>query len=278
VTDDHIFVTPTKGPPVRVSVHNRGGVPLLMINGLGGPLEMWRPLRAELSSRTTIALDLPGCGATPATRLPWRMGGLAELVMDVLRRLGFGRADVLGLSFGGGVAQELARRHPRAVRALILAATGPGLGGVPGSACGWLELATPRRYHDPDHFIRVAERLYGGPPRTAAQLRDEAELRQSCPPSGKGYVWQLSACLGWSSLPWLRRLRMPTLILAGDDDPIVPFANARLMNCLLPDARLIAAEGGGHLFMFERPQWSAQQVGVFLSRIDDAAAAPGDPR
>jgi pimeloyl-ACP methyl ester carboxylesterase len=278
VTDDQMIVTPTTGPPVRVSVHNRGGVPLLMINGLGATLEMWRPLRAELSSRSTIALDLPGCGATPATGLPWRMGGLAELVMDVLRQLGFGRADVLGLSFGGGIAQELARRHPGAVRTLILAATGPGLGGFPGSARGWLELATPRRYHDPDHFVRVAERLYGGPPRTTAQLREEAELRQACPPSGKGYAWQLAACLGWSSLPWLRRLRMPTLILAGDDDPIVPTANARLMNCLLPDARLIVAEGAGHLFMFERPQWSAQQVDMFLSRIDDAPTASGAPR
>jgi pimeloyl-ACP methyl ester carboxylesterase len=50
------------------------------------------------------------------------------------------------------------------------------------------------------------------------------------------------------------------------------------MNCLLPDARLIVAEGAGHLFMFERPQWSAQQVDMFLSRIDDAPTASGAPR
>jgi pimeloyl-ACP methyl ester carboxylesterase len=81
----------------------------------------------------------------------------------------------------------------------------------------------------------------------------------------RGYLAQLYAIAGWTSLPWLSRLRQPTLVIAGDDDPIVPLVNGRLLNRLIPDARLHIVDGGGHLFLLERPAEMADLVTRFLS-------------
>ena len=80
----------------------------------------------------------------------------------MLDALGYHRVDVLGVSLGGIIAQQLAHQTPQRVRRLVLAATGPGLGGVPGSPRVLLALATPRRYYQPDYYRRVAGRIYGG--------------------------------------------------------------------------------------------------------------------
>ena len=83
-------------------------------------------------------------------------------------------------------------------------------------------------------------------------------------PSLSGYLAQLYAIAGWTSLPWLGRLRQPTLVLAGDDDPIVPSVNGRMLARLIPDARLHVVPGGGHLFLLERPREMAALVTEFL--------------
>jgi pimeloyl-ACP methyl ester carboxylesterase len=75
----------------------------------------------------------------------------------------------------------------------------------------------------------------------------------------------LYAITGWTSVPWLHRLPHPTLVLAGDDDPIVPLANGRILDRLIPDARLHVVPGGGHLFLLDRPAEIAAVVTNFLA-------------
>ena len=162
--------------------------------------------------------------------------------------------------------QQLARQAPGRVRRLVLAATGPGLGGVPGSPRALLALATPRRYHQPDYYRSVAGRVYGG----AARRDPDALLHGSLarfiePPSIRGYLGQLYAITGWTSLPWLHTLRQPTLVLNGDDDPIVPPINGRILAHCIPDARLHVVHGAGHLFLLERPAEMAALVTGFLA-------------
>ena len=69
---------------------------------------------------------------------------------------------MLGVSLGGAIAQQLARQAPHRVRKLVLAATMPGVGGVPGSPTVLMRMSTPRRYRDPEYFRSVAGSLYGG--------------------------------------------------------------------------------------------------------------------
>jgi pimeloyl-ACP methyl ester carboxylesterase len=127
-------------------------------------------------------------------------------------------------------------------------------------------LATPRRYSQPDYFRRVAGQIYGG----AARRDPDAMLHGSLArfahaPSVRGYLAQLYAISGWTSVPWLHRLPHPTLVLAGDDDPIVPLVNGRILSGLIPDSRLHIVRGGGHLFLLEQPAEIAALVTGFLT-------------
>ena len=98
-------------------------------------------------------------------------------------------------------------------------------------------------------------------------------------PSVLGYLDQLYAISFWTGLPWLWRLRQRTLVLAGDDDPIVPAINGRILSLVIPDARVEVIHGGGHLFPLERPTEMAALIAGFLTaeEADDTAGTiPSD--
>ena len=257
---------------VRLRTAIRGsGRPVLMITGLGASLEFGAPFERELAARgvQTISFDAPGIGQSTPYSWPRRMPGVARTVAVMLDALGYDRVDVLGASLGGVTAQQLAHQYPERVRRLVLAATGPGLGGVPGSPRALLPLVTPRRYHEPGYYRRIAGQVYGGTARhdPGALLHGPA-APLTVRPSLRSYLGQIYAISGWTSVPWLRRLRQQTLVLAGDDDPIVPVANARILARCIPNARLHIVRGGGHLFLLERPGELAQLVVDFLAKED----------
>ena len=183
------------------------------------------------------------------------MHGLADVVRELLDALGLEYVDVLGYSFGGALAQELAHRAPDRVRRLVLCATTPGLGGDPPRPLAALMLATPVRYYHPRLLALTVPHIAGG--RTAREpgvLAEQAAARLHRPPDPLGYAYQLYAVAGWSSLPWLHRVPHPSLIVAGEEDPSVPLGNARMLAARLPNARLHVVEGGGHLFLLDEPQ------------------------
>jgi poly(3-hydroxyoctanoate) depolymerase len=255
------------GVRLRTSVRGSGR-PLLLITGLGASLDLAWPFERELAARgvQAVGFDAPGVGQSTAYRRPRRVPGVARTVERMLDALGYDQVDVLGVSLGGAVAQQLAHQAPRRVRRLVLAATAPGLGGVPGSPSVLLALATPRRYYQPDYYRRVAGRIYGGQARRDPDALLHGSLARFIErPSVWGYLGQLYAISGWTSLPWLRKLRQPTLVLAGDDDPIVPLVNGRILALCIPGARLRVVRGGGHLFLLERPAVIAAVVARFLA-------------
>ena len=267
---------------VRLRTSVRGtGPPLLLITGLGASLDLGVPFERELAARglQSVSFDAPGVGQSSPYRWPPRMPGIARTVERMLDVLGYDRVDVLGVSLGGVIAQQLAHQAPHRVRRLILAATGPGLGGVPGSPRVLLPLATPRRYYQPDYYRRIAGRVYGG-----AARRDPDALLHGSParfierPTLRGYLGQIYAITGWTSIPWLRTLHHPTLVLAGDDDPIVPLINGRILARCIPRARLQVIAGGGHLFLLERPAEMARLIAAFLATDGVDPAQPGQPR
>jgi len=123
---------------------------------------------------------------------------------------------------------------------------------------------TPRRYLDRGYLERIAADIYGG------SARDNAEQIAAMMNNGNrvgpsvGYLYQLLAGTGWTSLPLLPRLRQPTLIVAGDDDPIIPLANARLLHRLIPNSRLHVYHGG-HLALATEATELAPVIDAFLS-------------
>jgi len=244
--------------------------------GLGGNIEMWRPLERALNDRgvQTIAYDAPGTGDSPARRVPLRIPGLARQAAHLLDALGHPSADVLGVSFGGAIAQQLALTQPQRVRRLVLASTACGLGGVPGNPLALALLATPLRYYSPAFLRLTANFLYG--PTTdgaGAASRQQVNARRARPPSLWGYVGQLAAGAGWTSLPRLHRLRAPTLVLSGSADRIVPPINARILARSIPDSRLEIVPGAGHLVLVDHAQSAAVTIAEFLG---DGSTQPSE--
>ncbi|MGY1736314.1 poly(3-hydroxyalkanoate) depolymerase [Geodermatophilus sp. SYSU D00684] len=263
------------GRTLRVAERPGDGTtpPLLLMNGIGASLEVLQPFVDALDPRRTVVrFDVPGVGGSPRPVVPYVLGTLTPVVAGVLRRLGHdGPVDVLGLSWGGGLAQHFAVQHRRRCRRLVLAATGTGALMVPGSPRVLSHMLTPRRHRDAEYARRIAPVIYGGSVRTDPERAARALHAHERTGPGRGYYYQLAASSGWSSLPFLSLVRQPTLVVAGDDDPIVPLVNARIMARLIPDARLHVYRGG-HLALVTEADELAPVVEDFLDADREDAA------
>ncbi len=262
----------------RVSVRMQGpkdSRPLLFLNGLGAPLELWDPLLRRLRGVRTIAFDAPGSGGSQAPAFPLSIGGHARLALSLLDHLGCQEADVIGLSFGGMVAQELAHHAPARVRRLILASTSCGWGSIPGSPAALMTVTSPERYYSRATFEAVAPWYIGGKESADEEfVRQQARVRATHPPNAWGYMYQVWAAASWSSLCWLSSLTHPALVLGGQHDPLVPPCNADLLTALLPHGRKYIVARGGHLCLLEQAAQLAPMVRQFLERPGAGSASP----
>jgi poly(3-hydroxyalkanoate) depolymerase len=252
---------------IRVAVRagNPDWPPLLLCNGIGASLEVLQPFVDALDPRRPVVrFDMPGVGGSPAPVVPYHLGTSASLLSGLLDQLGYSRADVLGVSWGGGLAQQFALSRPDRVRRLVLVATAPGALMVPGHPRALLRMLTPRRHRDPGYAARIAGELYGGSLRNDPALARELLHATARLGPARGYYYQLIATIGWTSLPMLPRLRPPTLILAGDDDPIIPLVNARIMHRLISHSQL-HVYNGGHLELAADAERLAPVVEAFLT-------------
>lgn len=253
-----------RGQSLQVAIKHgtAGRPPLLLFNGIGANWELARPFLDALKDTTAIIFDVPGVGGSPMPSLPYRPSTLARLAANLVAELGYEEIDAAGVSWGGAIAQQFAHQYPNLCRRLVLAATSPGVIMVPASLPILWKMATPRRYTDKDYMSRVASEIYGGAFRNDPSL---TALHASAThgTSNLGYLYQLLAMTGWTSLPWLWSLRQPTLVLMGSDDPLVPVSNGRILARLIPNARLRLIDDG-HLFLLTRPEESAAMIEAFL--------------
>jgi len=250
----------------RIHVADAGdGEPLLLMSGLGCNSDMWAPFVQELAGRRIICFDAPGTGRSSTPLFPVSVAALAELAATVLDLYDVTSADVVGFSYGGAVAQQLAYDHPDRIRRLVLAATTCGLGSVPGSVQAMAALANTLQFYSPMYFDRVAPALYGGVTGRDAKARTSDMIkRQTIPPSSYGYAMQLLGAAGWTSLPFLDRIRHETLVINGDDDPLVPVANAHILAQRIPRAKLEIVARAGHLFLLDDAANLAPRIHRFV--------------
>ena len=264
------------GRILRVAVRsgNPKWPPLLLCNGIGATLELLQPFVNALDpQREIIRFDAPGIGGSPPPVVPYHLATLAPLMTDLLDQLGYQQADVLGISWGGGLAQHLAVMCPGRVRRLVLVATSPGGLMVPGHPRALLRMLSPRRNRGHGYAASIAGELYGGsvredPALARAMLRATTRMIAT-----RGYGYQLLATVGWTSLPLLPLVRQPTLILAGDDDPIIPVVNARILHSLIPGSELTIYHGG-HLDLITEAGQLAPVVEAFLTAVEDPQRQP----
>ena len=253
-----------RGRRLRVSTRPGSGRPLVLCNGIGAGLDLLQPFVDALDPAIPVVrFDVPGIGGSALPRLPYTFATLAALLGDVLDELDIGEVDVLGISWGGALAQQFAFQNPHRCRRLVLVSTATGWTMIPASPGVLSKMITPQRYRDPEHAVSIAATLYGG------RMRDEPGLARvllsghSPLASRRGYALQLAAGLGWTSLPFLPLIRQPALVLSGDDDPIIPTANAKIMARLLPHATLHLYPDG-HLGLITRADELAARIARFL--------------
>jgi poly(3-hydroxyalkanoate) depolymerase len=264
---DAVRTVTVAGRTLRVSVRTGDGSvpPLLLMNGIGASLEVLQPFVDALDPRRSVVrFDVPGVGGSPRPVVPYNLSTFSPVVATMLSRLGFDDpVDVLGLSWGGGLAQHFAVQHRKRCRRLVLVATGTGTLMVPAHPRVLSRMLTPRRHRDPEYARRIAGEIYGGTVRTDPQRAARALHAATRLGPRRGYYYQLAASTGWSSLPFLKLIRQPTLLVAGDDDPIIPVINARVMARLIPDARLHLYRGG-HIALITEADEIAPVIEGFL--------------
>lgn len=218
------------------------------MNGIGACCELLQPFVDELPPELeVIRFDMPGLGGSPRPVLPYHLSTFAPLVGSLVRQLGHREVDVLGFSWGGALAQQFAITQRRLTRRL--------------------EMLTPRRHRDPAYTRRIAGEIYGGTMRTHPERAAHVLHAYSRAGPMRGYYYQLLAAMGWTSLPLLRLIRHPTLVIGGADDPLVPEVNLRIMKRGIPRSRC-HVHAGGHLALLTEAAELAPVIDRFLAEPD----------
>jgi pimeloyl-ACP methyl ester carboxylesterase len=212
------------------------GEPILLLGGLGQPLESWDAFVASLGERRVVRFDTPGVGKSPTPMYAPSMASLATVAAAVLDEADIDSADVVGFSLGGAIAQQLAHSSPARVRRLVLVATSCGLG------------TTPGRWNGADGWSVPANMA------TAREWTSRA--------------WQSLAFLTWSSIPFLGSLTQPTLVVCGRDDAVVPPMNGRVLASRIPGAQLVTLATDHHMLEDESAAELARVIGAFIDSFD----------
>ncbi len=235
---------------------------LLLCNGIGASIETVEPFAQHFKRTRLVAFDVPGVGGSPTPWSPYRLTNLTRMLNRILDQLGIGEVDVFGVSWGGALAQQFAHDFQSRCTSLTLAATSAGMIMVPGKLNVLRKMATPKRYQDPEHMLDIGAELYGG---AVAMNRDMLKAHAAAMKAGdkKGYVYQMMAGIGWTSFLWLGQIKLPTLILMGEDDPIVPAVNGKIMASRMPNAQLEIVPCG-HMFVLTQAEAVADRVEDFI--------------
>jgi pimeloyl-ACP methyl ester carboxylesterase len=244
------------------------GEPLLLIMGLGANATAWWMQVPEFSRHyQVIAFDNRGAGRSEKPNEPYTIMQMADDADALLEELGVQSAHVFGMSLGGMVAQELALRHPERVRTLVLG----------GTMCGGPK-ATPPPPSTIQHFIAIARMpvlqaveqgmrlLYSDAFLDANRgwLLERALEHAHLMPPAYALQRQVMAALSFNTHDRLHEVHVPSLVVTGTDDKIVPSANSRVLVERIPNAHLVAFEGAGHGFLVERAEETNRAVLDFL--------------
>jgi 2-hydroxy-6-oxonona-2,4-dienedioate hydrolase len=278
-TPQRTFVLPTLPQLRETTVFTRKicyydigqGPPLVLVHGVGGDADQWAfCFDALAASHRIIALDLLGFGRSDKPLIDYRIAGFVEVLDRFLTNIGIARAHFLGHSLGGWIVTAFALRFPEKVEQLVL----NDAAGIDDGACpipvdlkistrASLRNAFKCMFHDEG---MVTEEL--------VDLAYSLHLER-----GDGYT--IRSVLETLANPWekldgkLDGLRVPTLILWGEDDAITPLSMARAFHREIVGSRLQIIERCGHLPPLERPDEFVAAVTSFLRPASDRGISPG---
>lgn len=245
------------------------GEPLLLIQGLGWSAAMWFRLVPVLESHyRVIRYDARGIGRSDVPAGPYSIPLMAADAAAVLDAAGADVAHVFGCSLGGIVAQEFALSYPERLRSLTLCCTHTA-----GPDAVWpdqsvMDMLTNRTTLSPEEAIRASTPVAYAPTTPAARIEEDIKVRLDIPTSGEGYINQLTAGLGYpGTKARLHELAVPTLIIHGDGDQMVPPANADILDTAIADTRKVIVPGAGHVVFTDDPDAVTTALLEFLEGV-----------
>ncbi len=254
------------GIQVNYEVHGTGE-PLVLIGGLGADMFLWFRQIPELCKHfQVIAFDNRGAGESDKPEDPYTIPMFAADTAGLLAALGIAKANVLGASLGGLIAQEFALAYPARLNRLILVSTsfgGPNSLPIPKETM----MAMMNRTGDPETDIRTGFRLFTHDEWCQAHpdLVDQyVKWRVAHPQPVPAYQRQAMAVPSYNAEDRVSQITAPTLVAHGEDDRVVPVENARRLAAKLPHAQLMVFQGGGHAFTIEQAELFNAAVVQFL--------------
>ena len=244
------------------------GEPLLLIEGFAYASWMWYRQVPELSKHyQLVVFDNRGVGQSDKPDTPYSIEMMADDAAGLLKVLGISKAHVLGVSMGGYIAQSLAARHPDLVHTLILCCTsfgGPNAVPMPVETATILtevEGLTAEEILLRGMSVAFTEEYFRANPAEIGKIIGW-RLAHPQPPHARRHQW--NAVLGANLEENTRRIGVPTLIMTGTEDRVVPAENSRKLARMISGARLVEFPGQGHLFFIEKAEEFNREVIAFL--------------
>jgi len=246
----------------------KSGEPIVLVMGLGMDMSGWDDMLPYLDGFRVLRIDNRGAGRSDAPDRRYSIPGMARDVIAAMDAAGMESAHVYGASLGSMIAQEIALSHRDRVRTLVLGCPSPGVVSVPGSPEMLQLLLTRGAYSREEAFARAAPFLFHNALKDPAALKKALLQRTVAPFRPVGFKRQLEAVLRWSSLRRLPFLRVPTLVIHGDHDRLIPPINGRIIARLVRGARLHIVKGAGHVYSVDAPGEAAREVVGFLRQYE----------
>lgn len=257
---------------IYYEIHGEGE-PLVLIYGYVGHSGLWFRQVPVLSKKyRVIAFDNRGVGRTDKPDIPYTMGMMAGDIAGLLDVIGVGAAHIFGISMGGMIAQHFALNYPQRVISLILGCT----------ACGGVHMvqAEPESMAALFDFERLSKMTPEEVTRQAmpfcysqefiernpAIIEERVARQLEYPTPGHGAIRQAGAIMGHDTYELLSKIDLPALVIAGDNDRLIPVENSRILASRIPGAELVILKGPGHEFFIEDPEDVNRTILDFLGR------------
>jgi len=250
------------------------GEPLLLIMGLGYPSVMWWRTRPVLAERyRTIAFDNRGVGRSDSPPGPYSIILMAADAAAVLDACGCESAHLYGVSMGGMIAQEFALQYPGRVRSLILGCTAAGGPHAVRAEPQVIEFLRQRTNEDPLAALEASVPYIYDPATPRALIDEDMALRKQWLPRPESYLAQLQGIFTWEAYSRLDQIKVPTLVIHGESDRLVPPGNGELIAEKIPGAKLVLLPHAGHIYTTDQGQAAQAAIQKFLAAQAAAGSA-----
>ena len=254
------------------------GPPVLLIMGLGYTSDMWHRTRPVLAAHyRTVAFDNRGVGRSDVPLGPYPIALMASDAASVLDAAGIESAHVFGLSMGGMIAQELTLQYPARVRSLILGCTAAGGPTAVRAEPEAAQMLMTRDKMSPEQAAEAPVPFIYDPATPRKRIDEDISVRRPWFPRPEAYVAQLQGILAWEAYSRLSEISIPTLVIHGESDRLVPPGNAKLIAERIPGAKLVMIPHASHLFLTDQTEIAHHAILQFLNEQAGTAGRDAGP-